>query len=209
VNPWEVASAFGSVAAALVAAFAAWQSRKSAKEANIAAKILASIEEARRKGELRPHFTLTTSRPSSGSDVLNLRLTLVGPPELDSIDGLTISVRDDDYRRGETGLVLGGATEQDIKQQIWGPYRFRPGTGPYEARADEFGRSMMCAHALPVGEDLDFTLEATTSPRWSTWTPEQWATDRGSLIKVEIQARHQRFGPWTIRAAVEAAPLQG
>jgi hypothetical protein len=33
-----------------------------------------------------------------------------------------------------------GPSEEEIQRQIWGPYRFTPGTGPDDARADSNGR---------------------------------------------------------------------
>ena len=41
-----------------------------------------------------------------------------------------------------------------MKQQIWGSYRFTPGVGPDEARADRTGRETGYNGTLPVGEAL-------------------------------------------------------
>ncbi|MBB6406180.1 hypothetical protein [Arthrobacter sp. AZCC_0090] len=204
---FEVISAFGSLTAAVVASVAAWWARSSAKQANLAARTLATIEQERRHNELRPLFKLDALRPNPDSNSLKLRLTLAGPSELDGVDSVSISIRDDDYRRGQTDRLLGGATEQEIRRQIWGPYRFRPGTGPYEARADETGRLTRYKYPLPVGEHIEFDLEPTPRPGWSEWTREQWMAGRGSLIKVEIVVCHQKFGSWTIRDTVDAASV--
>lgn len=51
---------------------------------------------------------------------------LLGPPSLARIDKLTTTVRDDHFRRGDGQLLAGGPTRDQIKEQIWGPYRFSP-----------------------------------------------------------------------------------
>ena len=44
---------------------------------------------------------------------------------------------------------------------MWAPYRFTPGTGPGEARADRHGREIAYQAPLPAGEELAFQLERT------------------------------------------------
>jgi hypothetical protein len=93
--------------------------------------------------------------------VLRLRVMLVGPPGLDRLDRLTVTIRDDHFRRGEHQQIMGGPTTEEIKAHIWGPYRFTPSTGPDDARADGIGRTTVYDAQLPIGEELPFQLEHT------------------------------------------------
>jgi hypothetical protein len=138
---WSAVGALGTLAAAGVAAWAAKQSREAAQQANKATDALAEIENDRRHGELTPRFTITVVPLSPGSgEVLRLRIMLAGPPGLDRLDGLTVRIRDDHFRRGEGQMLAAGPTREQIEEQIWGPYMFRAGTGPDQSRADPTGR---------------------------------------------------------------------
>jgi hypothetical protein len=65
---------------------------------------------------------------------------LAGPPGLHHLDGVTVRIRDDYFRRGDGQLTAGCPSREEIKAHIWGPYRFRPHTGPDGGRADDTGR---------------------------------------------------------------------
>jgi hypothetical protein len=110
--------------------------------------------------------------------VFRLRVLLAGLPALGQLDQLTVTIRDDVHTRGEAILTAGGPTRDQIKRQIWGSYRFPPGTGPDEARADETGRGAY-EGVLPVGDALICQLESNPPPPWSKWTPEKWQASRG------------------------------
>jgi hypothetical protein len=80
---------------------------------------------------------------------------LTGPSALHHrVDGVTIKIRDDQFRRGEHADCWGASTVGEIKAHVWGPHRFRPGTGPNEARADNDGRVTAYEPELPIGEEL-------------------------------------------------------
>lgn len=112
--------------------------------------------------------------PGNDQD-LRLRIMLTGPTGLDRIDGLTVTIRDDHFRRGEGTLTAGSPTREEIRAQVWGPNRFRPGTGPDEARADDDGRVTVYDAQLPIGEELPYLLERTRPPTWATsMTQESW-----------------------------------
>lgn len=76
VTAWSAVGALATVAAAGVAAWAARQSRNSAKEANMAAGSLAAIERDRRHEELTPVFELKFAE--TGPDSANLQVKLTG-----------------------------------------------------------------------------------------------------------------------------------
>ena len=201
----EAIAAGGAVAAAIVAAVAAWWSRSSAHEANAAATTLATIESDRRHSELCPRFRVTCEPWGPGQPMRRLRVMLLGPPSLGRLDGLTVSIRDDHFLRADGSLSAGGPTRDEIRRQIWGPWRFTPGTGPGQvARADQTGRETPYDAVLPVGEELVFQLERTMPPPWVTGTtPDQWQRERGTMIRLGFDARHTEFGSWTLPCEID------
>jgi hypothetical protein len=61
---------------------------------------------------------------------MRLRLFLTGPADLARLDRLVVTIRDDHPWRAEGTRLAGGPTREQVAEQIWGPYRFTPGTGP-------------------------------------------------------------------------------
>lgn len=106
--------------------------------------------------------------------------------------------------RGEGLLTAGGPTREQIKRQIWGSYRFTPGTGPDEARADETGRETVYAGVLPVGEALIYQLETNPPPPWSTGTTqEDWERQQGSVLRLAILAERAELGSWKLAGEID------
>jgi hypothetical protein len=91
---WSAIGALGTVAATGVAAWAAYQSRSSAQQANMAATTLAAIERDRRHAELTPRFELAFSWvPGEPQTDLQVLLRLIGPADVDHVDGLSFTSR--------------------------------------------------------------------------------------------------------------------
>ena len=206
MDAWEAVGAVGSIAAASVAAWAAYQSRSSAEEANRAAETLAQIERDRRHAELCPRFRVSCG-PLGQADYggkLQLRVLLIGPPALGYLDKLTVTIRDDHHRRGDGPLLTINPPREEIKRQIWGPYRFTPGTGPDEARSDGTGRETAYNAVLPVGEALVYQLEPNPPPPWSTGTtPSQWQQQEGSVIRLALDAETREIGSWRLACEID------
>jgi len=194
-----------ALGATAIAAVAARQSNKSSGKANQTAEALTEIEQDRRHSELTPRFRVRVEPWTAGNDQdLRLRIMLTGPAGLDRIDGLTVRVRDDHFRRGESTPTAGGPTREEIKAQIWGPYRFRPGTGPDESRADDDGRVTVYDAELPIGEELPYFLERTRPPTWARhMTQERWNEQRGPVIRIAVEAWHNDHGRWTLPCEVD------
>lgn len=193
-----------ALGATAIAAVAARQSNKSASKANQTAGALADIEQDRRRSELTPWFRVRVEPWTAGNDQeLRLRIMLTGPPGLDRIDGLTVKIRDDHFRRGEGTLLPGGPTREKIKAQVWGPYRFQPGTGPDEALADADGRITAYEAQLPIGEELPYLLERTRPPTWASLTQEQWNESRGPVIRIALEAWHTDHGRWNLPCEID------
>lgn len=204
MDVWELVGAVGSVTAAGVAAWAAHQSRSSAQEANAAAKTMAAIEHDRRHSELCPRFRLSCEPGPPGSVVLRLHVRLLGPPGLDRLDGLTVAVRDDHFGRDE-GPLLTQLTKDQVRQQVWGPYRITPLTGSHGALADATGRTLAYKGHLPLGEELLLQLENTPPPPWSQMTPQDWRREQGTVIRLALEAEHTGHGAWTVPCEIDVA----
>jgi hypothetical protein len=201
---WSAVGAVGTVAAAGIAAWAATQSRSSAEQANLAAGALADIERDRRHSELTPRFWVRVEPWGAGMDVTRLRVMLVGPPGLDHLDSLTVRIRDDHFRRGEGTLLAVGPSREQVKDHIWGPYMFTPGTGPDEARADRTGRVTAYEASLPVGEELPFQLDKTRPGSWmGNMSQEDWQRQRGTVIRLALEATHNEHGSWTLPCEID------
>jgi TIR domain len=168
------------------------------------ADILARIELERRQAELTPLFRLRCEPWGTGHDAdLRLRLQLNGPTMLGRLDGVTVTIRDDHFRRGESPHIVGGPTREQVKQQVWGPYRFRPGTGPDRARADDTGRVTVYAAELPVGEELPYFLERTRPPLWAVaMTQANWNEQRGPVIRLLIEPWRDTW-KWTLPCEID------
>ncbi|HEX5142498.1 MAG TPA: hypothetical protein VFW21_01375 [Mycobacterium sp.] len=209
VDFWQPLESVGTVAAAGIAAWAAFQSRSSAKESNSAASQLTAIESQRRQSELCPQLRLTCERWGSGVDILRLRVALVGPPGLNRLDRLTAAIRNDHFRRGETHQEhMGGPTAEQVKAHIWGPYHFTPATGPDDARSDGTGRTTIYDTPIPTGEQLVYQLEHTLPGQWMTSMGQSdWIRQQGTLIRMAFTAEHNDYGVWYLPCEIETATL--
>jgi len=192
MDAWEAVGAIGSILAAGVAAWAAHQSKGAATKANEAAGALVGIERDRRHSELTPRFEVSCGLigPGDYGGKLRLRVKLVGPPELETLDTLTVTIRDDHWRRRDETLIAGTPSLphlEEIQRQVWGPYRFTPQVGPDDARADVTGRETVYKSQIPVGEELPFQIEPTVPPSYATaWSPEAWRKDRGTVVRLAL-----------------------
>lgn len=209
---WSAVGALGAVAAAVVAAWAARQSRISAEHANAAAETLATIERDRRHAELTPQFQVTVDDGGSGNrDRLVLLMRLTGPPGLDQLGGLTVRIRDDNYRRWVGELPV-GATREQVENCIWGPYRLVPGLGSDDGRADKTGRFAQYDAALPIGEDVAYPIEVTQVPPWLHKSQQEWREywksghRLGETILMTIEARVTGQSTWNLPYEIKLGP---
>jgi hypothetical protein len=203
LGAWDVVAALASVASAGAAAVAAWQSHSSAREANATALALAAIERDRRHSELCPRFRVACAPWGAGTDKLRLSIMLVGPPALTHLDSVTVTIRDDVFTRGQ-GPLYGGLTREQVKSQIWGPYRVSPGTGSHGAVADNTGRIVPFELRVPIGEVLLLQLEPTPPPPWSgNMSPQDWRRQQGNVLRLLLDAEHLEHGSWTLPCEVD------
>jgi hypothetical protein len=181
VNLSDFATVVAAVAA-VGAGIAAWQSSR-------AAASLAAIERHRWHADLTPTFEVCCR--ASERDRAQLQVTLMGPPGLDGLDQVTVTIRDD--IRGREPVTAGGPTADQIARQVWGPYRFVPGVDG----ADETGRSVAPLKML-LGDSRPFTLERTPPPAWSNDSGTWRQHNADQPVRLTLGCYRQDHEPWTV-----------
>src|SRR5260370_27186009 len=103
-------------------------------------------------------------------------------------------------------VIANGNNDDEVRNQVWAPYRCRPGTGPGEARADLHGRETAYEAPLPAGEELAFQLEPTRPGTWTGgMTQEEWQRQRGNVIRLAITATNPDHGTWHLGGKINVA----
>lgn len=201
---WYARRLDGRVAEAVAAAR---QSAAAAERSAVAAEQRAALDSARRHDDLTPRFRVSLE---PAVDPHRLLVFLQGPPELARLDRLTVTIRDDRHGRAEGPHLAGGPTPEQVAAQIWGPFRFVPGTGPGATPAGEFqgadptGR-VTVTRGMPVGEGLPFALEPTFPPQWSQRPPAEWRAQVGTVLRLQLEARREGYEPWTLTCEIDVA----
>ena len=199
-----------SIVSTLTAVWSIWYARQSARSAQLsagAAETTAELDSDRRHAELTPQLRVTCEPLNPGSTTLRLQVFLVGPPELQRLDGLTAVIRDDHPWRAHIGAPTAGATPEQIAEQIWGPYMFTPGVGPGAdpvrgiPGADRTGRTTPTG-GMPVGEVLPFQLEPTRPPTWFAQSPDDWKRERGPVVRLTMECSRDGMEPWTLKCEI-------
>lgn len=141
----------------------------------------AVAEVRRRHRELHPEFDVTAERKFS-DDVGLLTVKLIGPRDLDRLDWIQVTIRDDKPRRGSQ--TQAGRTDEEVARQIWGPFRLRPGVDG----ADREGRTARQGGPAMTDSCL-FTVEHTTPPQWYSGGTVRWRKDyRNHKIRLSIES---------------------
>jgi hypothetical protein len=199
-------AAFRSDAAATRSDSSATRSAEAAERASAAADTLARIERDRRHTEMTPRFRVACRTINPGSDQVRMIVELIGPPSLDRVDELTLTIRNDYHRRGDGPRLAISPSEEEVKAHIWGPYKLARGvSGVDGALPDATGRTITYPD-LPLGEVHLFVLEPTYPARWMQgYTHAEWLRDRGTVIRFELKATHSEYGTWRLPGEVDTA----
>jgi hypothetical protein len=190
----EMTFAVLSLVAAMVSATAAWAAWRSSATANLTANRLATIEIDRRHSELIPQFAVTAKETTAGYVVLTVQL--VGPPALDRVDAIALTLRDD--RVDRMASLINDADREERREQIWGPYRFSRDVD----QASPGGREVPSKGPLALGDSRRFQLEKTHPPLtadgawWSAEFPP-------STFKLSITCKRSEDRPWTVPLDVD------
>jgi hypothetical protein len=181
VNLSDLATVVAAVAA-VGAGIAAWQSGR-------AAASLTAIEQHRWHADLTPQFTVNCR--TNGGDRAQLKVALLGPPGLDRLDQVTVTIRDD--VRGRESVTAGGPTAEQIARQVWRPYRFVPRVDG----ADETGRSVE-PFSLLLGDWRPLTLERTPPPPWSSDSGSWQERHADQPVRLTLSCYRRDHEPWTV-----------
>ncbi|MBB6000145.1 hypothetical protein [Streptomonospora salina] len=147
----------------------------------------AAIETHRQHAELTPVFR-TTCHAQNKHSVL-LELMLAGPVGLDGLDRVEAMLADPVPDRQP--VIAGGPTQQELDDQVWGPYRFMLSTtGVVSHRTAE-------AQDVRPNTPIRFRLEQTPAPHWAI--PAHWAEFYGRKpVLVTLDCYKDGFNPWRV-----------
>ena len=137
-----------------------------------------------------------------GIDTLRLKVTLVGPPGLDRVDFMMVSILDDSLDRLANAAEAGPSLEEFL-DQIWGPLRFLPGSGPDHARADTDARTFRHTRGLATGVSTTCLMEQTKPPPWLNWNGTRWRENVGTVLFLSITMHHDGHGTWKLPAELD------
>jgi hypothetical protein len=206
----SVAALIISVVALVVSIAGTFYMRLAARanqQSAIAESTTAALELDRRHAELTPQLRIRCRPANPGSDRLKMTVALEGPLELRGLDRLTVTIRDDRPGRSQQTRIAGGPAPEQVAAQIWGPFRFVPGTGPGAgpdgtSGADSAGRTTPTA-GLPVGEELPFFLEPTQPPSWAKQTFEEWQRECGTVLRLTLECHKDGSEGWTMVGEID------
>ena len=85
-----------------------------------AAERALEIERVRLRREMAPRYRVTREAANPGNERLRLVVELTGPPELESLGELIVTIRDDRPNWAETRPIVGGPSAEEIAAQVWG-----------------------------------------------------------------------------------------
>ena len=181
------------------------KSTQSASKGADAAHATAVLDGQRRHDEIAPRFKISVM---PAGEHRRLEITLSGPAALGGLDGLTVTVCDDNPWVTEAGPRT--PDYEDAPTQIWGPYRFTPATGPGAdpalgfPGADSAGRNTP-TRGMPVGETLVFLLESVTEPSWvsSTTVRPDWQREHGIALRQALACTKTGYEPWCLVAELD------
>jgi hypothetical protein len=167
------------------------RSADAAERSAEAAAVTAQLDTGRRHSELTPRM-----RIECGQGV-QMTVTFKGPAELQRLDELAVTVRNDHAWRGRGPEIAAGPSPEQIAAHVWGPLRFAPGSAPPGGTGpDEHGRTSI-ARGVPVGESVMFVMEPTRPPKWSASSLTDWQREMGALLRLELTCQAPGWEPWT------------
>jgi hypothetical protein len=198
---WSAIGTVASAVAAVAAFFVAYLAYHATRSAADSAAAMAGIEARRDWADMIPQFKVSIQ---AQTDLYALmQVELVGPPKLDHLDDIQLSIRDDYHARGASPFA-GGPDAEQVANHVWGPYRFRHGVDG----GSENGRTV-APFKLPLGEGTKFAMDRQNPPRWNTsGTEASWRRDyEGQPVRLLLKCRREGFEPWSLPVEVSVTPL--
>lgn len=184
----SAAGSLASAAVAIVLGFIAVYTFRINKRQVTVDERLAAIEDARLHESLRPQFTISLTEQTE--DRARLYVKLVGPAAAVDLDSVTVIVGNDDVDHFPDVPGSKGPTEQEVRDQVWGPYR------GYADGADPHGRQF-APFPLALGYGRALGLRRTLAPGWST--AETWfGMYDGQPVRLMLVCEAAGYRPWRI-----------
>lgn len=200
----DVIQAAASLAGLPVAALAWLAAHRSAHHAGVATRFagesvqaalaIVEVENKREHRDLFPKVEINCVR-KPGHTIPELVIHLKGPDALDRLDRFTVAIRNDGLDR--TPSAGGEATQEELDQQIWGPYMLKP----YGGGADGFGRASIPT-SLAVGERWRWYLQPTAPPRWVTDLNSWLRQYEDAPIRLTLTCEREGYEPWVLRREI-------
>lgn len=135
-------------------------------------------------------------------------MRLLGPAELGELSKVVLRVRDDMPDRSSKSVIAGDVTPQQIRNQIWGPWKLQRGVDSCSG-SDSTGRTSS-ERSLQVGEDLDFIFDPTRPGSWMMHEGyidealKQWKVQQGTLLRLTIECWHDNWEqPWILKPEID------
>jgi len=192
--------AVGALVVAIVSALgsvgAVWYARVSGR---LAARQVA-LDAARRKEELAPRLSVSWERAREG-DLVCVRVALVGPPGLEWVDDILLTVRE----VGALPPPHPGLLSLELAQaHVWAPYGFVPQhPGVLPVRTYRTG-------PVNVGEDAWCRLEHTVAPMYLMLTKEKWQQRLGGqVLRLWVNCERREWGRWRQAVEIDMAAESG
>lgn len=177
------------------AAAAADRSASAAERSAAADEHAAQLDRQRRHEELTPQLLFELEESGSQPRVYHLKVHLSGPPGLDRLDTLTVSIRDESrFRTRLSHSQLAAPTDEEFEAQIWSRLGFLDHSGAL--KRTNIGTT------FAVGESVTIPLSPTRAPSWTGQTQEKWS-DQFSVMRLTAECGRQGWDTWFVRAEVE------
>ena len=190
----QAAAAAVNIPLVVLAWGAARKAARHADESAGAAMTIVEVEQRREHRDLFPQVEISCVR-KPGHTLFELIVRLKGPDALDHLDRFTVTIRDDGQAR--TPSAGSDVTQQELDEQIWGPYLLKP----YGGGADGFGRASV-PRPLAVGEQWSWYLLPTSPPRWVT-DPNSWTQQYASEpVRLALTCERDGYEPWILRREI-------
>jgi hypothetical protein len=215
----DVVALIVAIVSAIAAVVAVWYARdlgrSAAKAADAAEKAAAATQESvalhvgHRRAELAPRFRVTLEPEGPFEGCLRLGILLVGPPELEWLDGLMVTIQDD-HPWLKMGLDLAqiDATEEQLSLHVWGPYRFISDSELESDPARIAGRTggTKMAGGKRVNEEWAFFLEPTRAPSWAQPESPKWQKLE-KIVRLRLECWRGEWDPWLFHDRIDADDL--
>lgn len=181
-----IAALVVSIVAAAGSVGAVWYSRRSAKAAAVsaaAAGTTAALDSQRRHDELTPEFGVSIA--AGVGEHAEMRVELTGPPGLDRLDEVTITILDEAGVGHWAHGLPGKVSPEEARRFVWGPWEFNTGAS---AQVTDNRTTRPRPYSRPDGKNWDRLSLARTRPgHWmGATTPEQWQRQQDGPVRLQI-----------------------